>query len=136
MSSSHGEVLHLFLCTMQSEERKYQNYCHIFLHEYYLRYRIVSVFPQVPEVPCYYQKSLTSEMADLTIVRLYKLIRAETQKSIPKKTGGRGLECRGTFWLSSFLVSQLLSGFHNKLRKYYFYNIINIIKGPYPEKSR
>lgn len=79
-------------CSLK-KERKYQlsNVCHIFLCEqHYLRYCFVSFFPQVSEVPWYYQKSLTLEIADLTIVRPKKLIRAETQVS-QKKTGGQRL---------------------------------------------
>lgn len=97
MPISHGEVLHLFLCTMQSEvkkERKYQlsDDCHIFLWEQlYLRNYFVYFFPQVSGAPWYYQKSLTSEIADLIIVWPNKLIRAETHISIPQKTGGQRL---------------------------------------------
>lgn len=97
MSSSHGEVCHLFLCTMQSEVKKERKYelsddCHILLLEQHsFRYQIVYFFPQVSAAPWHYQKSLTLEIANLSIVRPHKLFRAETRMSVSQKTGGQRL---------------------------------------------
>lgn len=59
----------------------------IFLCEqHYLWYHFGNFFPQVSEAPWHYQKSLTLDITDLTIVRQHKLIREEIQTSPTNKS--------------------------------------------------
>lgn len=135
---SHGEVLHLFLWSMQTEVKKERKknirwLSRIFVWTALSQLLFCLFFPSslcnslvLPEIPDL--RDRWPHYCGATQIDQSR----DTNKYPAKDWGGRILDCWGTFWWSSFLVSKLLSGFPNKLRKYYFYKIINVIKGTCP----